>query len=86
MDFSRNVIRMRSFFRVAAVHRIRRNTLIVEELDRIVQFSSVTVRPQNNAVPVLLEHLQGFNGERHGLTYAGVFILNDGAVKIYRYE
>ena len=86
MDLSRYIIRVGSFFRITTIYSIWRDALIVEELDRFIKFSAVSVGPENDAMPVVLEHLEGFNSEGFGLTYGGVFVFDDGAVKIYCYE
>ena len=58
----------------------------MEELHRFVKFTTVSVGPKNDAVPVVLEHLEGFNSEGFGLANGRVFIVYDSPVKIYGYE
>ena len=58
----------------------------MEELDCFVEFASVSVGPKDDAVPVFLEHLEGFYREGFGLADGRVFIFDDRAVKIYCYE
>ena len=46
----------------------------------------MAVGPQDDAVAVVLEHLDGLNSEGLGLAYFGVGVLYDGAVKVYGNE
>ena len=58
----------------------------MKELDGFVEFTSVSVSPKNDAVPVVLEHLEGFKGKGHRLANRRIFIFNDSPVKIYGYK
>jgi len=77
---------MGSFFWVGTVNGIRWDALVLHELNSILKFRAVTVRPQYEAVAVVLEHLQGLYGERLGFTYTRVLVFDYGAVEIYRYK
>ena len=45
MDFSTYIRRMRGFFRVRAIHRIRRDAVVLHELYGVLKFGAVTVSP-----------------------------------------
>jgi len=46
----------------------------------------MAIGPQDDAVAVVLEHLDGLNSEGLGLTYFGVGVLYNGAVKVHGNE
>ena len=86
MDFSAYIRRMRGFFWVRAVHCIGFNTTVYHELVRFLECAAVSIRPQDNSMAVVMEHLNGFNSKWLGLTHLWVGIFNNSAVEIYCYE
>jgi len=86
VDFPAYIGGVRGFFWVGTVYGIRRDTVVLHELYGVLKFGAVAVGPKNEAVAVVLEHLEGFYRERLGFTYPRVFVFDNGAVEIYCYE
>ena len=82
MDFAAHIVGVAGLFRVGAVDCIRRDTLALQELHGLVQFLPVSVRPQNDAVSISLQHFQSLDGEGHGLAYGRVPIHHHGAIEV----
>lgn len=51
----------------------------------LLQEMSFSDTPQDEAVVVSDEHFQCFDGERYLSAYLGIFVSDDGAIKIYCY-
>jgi len=82
MNLAAHVVGMAGFFRVRAVDGIGWHSLALQIVHGLVQFLAMTVGPQDDAVPVRLQHFQCLNREGHGLTYTGIPVFHHGTVKI----
>ena len=82
MDFAAHIVGVALFFGVRAVDRVRGNALTLQELHGLLQSFAMTVRPQNDAVSISLQHFQSLDGEGHGLAYGRVPIHHHGAIEV----
>ena len=86
MDFSADIGWVGSFFWVRAVDRVRRDPLIFHELNGVLKFRPVAVRPKYDTMTVVLKHLNSFYSKWFGLAYLWVSVFNNSTVEIYCYE
>ena len=86
MDFSTYIRRVRGFFRIRSVDCIWRYALVLHEFNCVLKLGAVAVGPKDKPMAIVLKHSQGFNRKRLGLANGGVFIFDNGPVKVYCYE
>ena len=82
MNLAAHVLGVDGFFRVRAVDSIGWYSLALQKVHGFVQFLAVAVGPQDDAVPIRLQHFQRLNREGHGLPNSWISVFHHGAVKI----
>ena len=69
--------------RIVAIGGIELNTTLATPLKGLVQELALTAGPEDEAMAILDEHLEGLGGEGALLTDLRVAVLDDRTVKIY---
>ncbi len=74
------------FFRIAFVHRIEFQAILLAKVNGLLQPFAVPVCPKDQAMSFLLQFKEGIKGKYLGWSDLRVFVLHNGAVKINGYE
>ena len=82
VDLAAHIFRVAGLFRIRAIDCIRWDTLAFQEFHGLIQFLTMAIGPQDDAVPVSLQHLQRLNRKWHGLADGWISVFHHGAVKI----
>lgn len=71
---------------VVAVHGIELQAAVAAPIHGVLQQLAFPYRPKYQGVMVGLKAFQRFHGERYLFAYLGVLVLDNGTVKVNRYD